>query len=88
MPALALTLRRPKRYALTDYLLTVLRWILRTDLRTWTPLIVLLGWMIVETARNSLGDAAVIVITVPPVLHAGVTRLRTKLGLDQPDETT
>ncbi|GAA0986315.1 hypothetical protein GCM10009555_063490 [Acrocarpospora macrocephala] len=81
MPALALTLRRPTRHTLT-----VLRWILRTDLRTWTPLTVLLGWMIVETARNSLGDAAVILITVPPVLHAGVTCLRKKLGLDQPDE--
>lgn len=85
MPALALTLRRPTRYV---HLLTVLRWILRTDLRTWTPLTVLLGWMIVETARNSLSDAVVIMITVPPILHAGVTRLRTKLGLDQPDQPT
>ncbi|GAA1011768.1 hypothetical protein Aple_013090 [Acrocarpospora pleiomorpha] len=86
MPALALTLRRPTRHTLTGCLLTFLRWILRTDLRTWTPLTVLLGWMIVETARNSLGDAVVILITVPPVLHAGVTRLRAKLGLGQPDK--
>ncbi|MFC5834446.1 HD domain-containing protein [Nonomuraea insulae] len=88
MPALALTLRRPARSGLIGHLLAVLRWILCTDLRTWTPLTVLLGWMIVEAASHSLGDAAVIVITVPPILHAGVTRLRAKLGLDQPDECT
>ncbi|MBB5078997.1 HD domain-containing protein [Nonomuraea endophytica] len=85
VPALAVTLRRPTRGTLTGHVLTVLRWILRTDLRTWTPLTVLLGWMIVEAARTSLGDAAVIAITVPPVLHAGLTRLRRKLGLDKPD---
>lgn len=85
VPALALILRRPTRGTLTGHVLTVLRWILRTDLRTWTPLTVLLGWMIVESARSSLGDAAVIAITVPPVLHAGLTRLRKKLGLtDEP----
>ncbi|MFE0151554.1 HD domain-containing protein [Nonomuraea sp. NPDC059007] len=85
VPALALILRRPARGTLTGHVLTVLRWILRTDVRTWTPLTVLLGWMIVESARNSLGDAAVIAITVPPVLHAGLTRLRKKLGLtDEP----
>jgi hypothetical protein len=88
MPALALTLRRPTRRTPTDCLLTVLRWVLRTDLRTWTPLTVLLGWMIVETARNSLGDAAVTLVTVPPVLHAGVIHLRTKLGIGRPDEPT
>ncbi|WP_433518159.1 HD domain-containing protein [Nonomuraea sp. CA-143628] len=88
MPALALTLRRPKWHTSAGHLLSVLRWILRTDLRTWTPLTVLLGWMIVETARNSLSFAVIILITVPPALHAGVTRLRTKLGLDQPDEPT
>ncbi|MFI9550599.1 HD domain-containing protein [Nonomuraea endophytica] len=84
VPALALTLRRQTRGTLTGYVLTCLRWILRTDLRTWTPLTVLLGWMVVEAARNSLGDAAVIAITVPPVLHAGLIRLRRKLGLDKP----
>ncbi|MFI6540726.1 HD domain-containing protein [Nonomuraea sp. NPDC050547] len=83
VPALALILRRPARGTLTGHVLTALRWILRTDLRTWPPLTVLLGWMIVESARNSLGDAAVIAITVPPVLHAGLTRLRRKLGLTE-----
>ncbi|MFI6297206.1 HD domain-containing protein [Nonomuraea sp. NPDC050790] len=78
MPALALTLRRsPGR------LPGVLRWILRSNLRTWAPLGLLVGWMIMETARNSVGDAVAILITVPPVLHAGVSRLRARLGLSR-----
>ena len=72
MPALALTLRRPVRHTPADHLLAVLRWILRTDLRTWTPLTVLVGWMIVET-DDSLIDAAIPLITRPsstPESHA------------------
>ena len=86
MPMLALAQRRPTRDRLTGRLVAALRWILRGDLRTWTPLTILVGWMIVETARTSIGDAAVTLITVPPVLHAGVTRLRAKLGLHDPAE--
>lgn len=86
VPALAFTLRRPARESLTGRLLTALRWILKTDLRTWTPLTALVGWMIVATARASVADAAVTLITVPPVLHAGVVRLRTRLGPGDPDE--
>lgn len=86
MPALALTLRRPTNEALTHRLLIALRWILRTDLRTWTPLALLVGWVVVETAQTSLVDATVSLITVPPVLHAGVTRLRRKLGIDDSDQ--
>ena len=88
MPALALTLRRPARDPLTHRLLAALRWILRTDLRTWVPLTLLVGWMIVKTARTSLVDATITLITVPPVLHAGVTRLRAKLGIGDSDETS
>ncbi|MEV5750498.1 HD domain-containing protein [Actinoallomurus sp. NPDC052308] len=88
MPALALTLRRPARATPTHRLLAVLRWILRTDLRTWVPLTLLVGWMIVETARTSVVDATVTLISVPPVLHAGVTRLRARLGIGESDETS
>ena len=88
MPALALSLCRPARDTLTHHLLAALRWILRTDQRTWIPLTLLVGWMIVEAARTSIVDAAVTLITVPPVLHAGVTRLRTKLGIADSKETS
>ncbi|MGI5200207.1 hypothetical protein ACQEU6_01050 [Spirillospora sp. CA-108201] len=88
MLALSLTLRRPVHDTLAHRLLAGLRWILRTDLRTWTPLLLLVGWVVVETARTSLVDAAIALITVPPVLPAGVTHLRAKLGIDEPDETS
>jgi hypothetical protein len=86
MPALALALRRPTRDTLTGRILAALRWILRTDLRTWTPLTILVGWMIAATARTSIVDAALTLITVPPVLHSGVSRLRSKLGISDPDQ--
>lgn len=77
----AVPLRRaaPLCRALTVRLLTALRWVLRSDLRTWAPLALLVGWMTLEAARSSLGDAVTVLITVPPVLHAGVTRLRRAL---------
>ena len=46
----------------------------------------LVGWMIVETARTSVVDAALTLITVPPVLHAGVSRLRAKLSIGDSDD--
>ncbi|GAA1655861.1 hypothetical protein GCM10009733_061700 [Nonomuraea maheshkhaliensis] len=79
MPALALTLRRPP--GRTGSLLAVARWILRSELRTWAPLTLLLGWVVLEIAQSSLGDAIVALITVPPVLHTGVKYARAKLGL-------
>ncbi|MFA1546126.1 HD domain-containing protein [Actinomadura chokoriensis] len=88
MPALSLTLRRPVHDTLAHRLLAGLHWILRTDLRTWTPLVLLVGWVVVESARTSLVDAAITLITVPPILHAGVTCLRAKLGIDESDETS
>jgi hypothetical protein len=87
IPGLAFALRHPAREAPTGRLLSALRWILKTDLRAWTPLTALVGWMIVATARTSIADAAVTLITVPPVLHAGVVHLRTRLGVGEPDET-
>jgi hypothetical protein len=56
-------------------------------LRTWSPLALLVGWVIVETARRSVVDATVTLITVPPVPHAGVTRPRAELGIGDSDET-
>jgi hypothetical protein len=44
--------------------------------------------MIAATARTSIVDAALTLITVPPVLHTGVTRLRAKLDLGKPDRPT
>lgn len=70
-PYLALILRNATWVA-------ALCWILRSDLRTWPPLIALLAWITAETAQNSLGDAAVVLITVPPVLNTGVKWLRAK----------
>jgi hypothetical protein len=82
MPTLAVTLRRPVRATPTHCLLTALRWVLRTNLRTWAPLTLLVGWMIVETGRRSIVDATITLITVPPVLHAGVARLRARFGTE------
>ncbi|MEU5876700.1 HD domain-containing protein [Spirillospora sp. NPDC047279] len=56
-----------------------LRWILRSNVRTWIPLLTLLGWIIAETARDNPVDAVVVLITVPPVMNAGVRWLRDKL---------
>jgi len=86
MPVLAFILRRPPQDALICRLLTALRWLLRTDLRTWTPLTILIGWMIIKTAPTGIVNAALTLITVPPVLHTGVTFLRAKLGIGEPDE--
>ncbi|GAA0588675.1 hypothetical protein [Actinomadura livida] len=48
----------------------------------------LVGWVVTETARTSLVEAVVVLITVPPVLHAGVAWLRAALGLDGADGTS
>jgi hypothetical protein len=42
--------------------------------------------MIAATARTSIVDAALTLITVPPVLHAGVTRLRARFSIGDPDQ--
>jgi hypothetical protein len=79
MPYLALALRGS---AWTGVVLGLLRWILRSDLRTWIVLAPLLGWMVLASARNGLGDAVVVLVTVPPVLNAGADWLRRKVGPD------
>ncbi|MEU7003035.1 HD domain-containing protein [Nonomuraea sp. NPDC046570] len=74
LPRLAATLRGP---AFRRGLLAALRWIVRSNLRTWALLGPLIAWMVLET--TGLGDALTILITVPPVLAAGVTALRARL---------
>ncbi|MEV4078746.1 HD domain-containing protein [Nonomuraea fuscirosea] len=81
MPMLALFLRRSPDRVTTPWLLVIARWILRSNLRTWTPLALLVNWVVLEIARNSLGDAVVALITLPPVLHAAVKYARAKVGL-------
>jgi predicted HD phosphohydrolase len=71
VPHLALLLRNSTWIA-------ALRWILSSNVRTWTPLLALLGWIIAETAKDDFGEAVVVLITLPPVLNAGVTWLRTR----------
>ncbi|WP_214103430.1 HD domain-containing protein [Acrocarpospora catenulata] len=58
---------------------SLLRWILASDLRAWTALTPLLIWMAIETAATNLTDAVVLIITVPPVLAAGIRALRSRL---------
>lgn len=81
MPRLAAMLRRPEfnLRQLRNRLLCVLGWILASNFRTWALLSPLLVWMVLETAESNVGDALAILITVPPVLGAAVTALRTKL---------
>jgi hypothetical protein len=45
----------------------------------WTLLTPLLVWMTIETAVSNPGDVVAILITVPPVLGAGVKAVRSRL---------
>ncbi|MFB4264911.1 HD domain-containing protein [Nonomuraea sp. GTA35] len=57
-----------------------LRWVVRSDLRTWALLAPLLGWLVLDAAAERITDAVVIVITVPPVLAAAVHAIRARIG--------
>ncbi|GAA4954875.1 hypothetical protein HD597_001459 [Nonomuraea thailandensis] len=57
-----------------------LRWVVRSDLRTWALLAPLLGWLVLDAAAERVTDAVVIVITVPPVLAAAVHAIRARIG--------
>jgi hypothetical protein len=59
--------------------LRLLRWVLVSDARTWSLLLPFVVWMAIETGRDNAGDALVCLITVPPVLVAGVEWLRGRL---------
>ncbi|MGE5289582.1 MAG: HD domain-containing protein [Micromonosporaceae bacterium] len=61
-----------------------LRWLLRSQLRPWSLLAPAVAWIALRTARSNLGDAMATLITVPPVLNAGIQWLRARLCLSQP----
>jgi hypothetical protein len=61
--------------------LATLRWLLRSNVRPWALLGPAVAWIVLRTARDNLGDALAGLITIPPVLAAGITRLRERLGL-------
>ncbi|MEU7898587.1 HD domain-containing protein [Nonomuraea sp. NPDC049152] len=85
MPRMAAVLRRPP-LSVRDLLrprvrvlLRCVRWLVRSDARVWTLLAPPLAWLVLDTAADRLGDAMVILITVPPVLAAGVRAVRARL---------
>ncbi|WP_188187384.1 HD domain-containing protein [Nonomuraea sp. SYSU D8015] len=57
------------------------RWLLISEMRTWALLGPLVAWLVLDTAAERLGDAVALLITVPPVLAAGVRALRARLGV-------
>ncbi|WP_214410477.1 HD domain-containing protein [Sphaerisporangium fuscum] len=69
----------PVRAFRPDLLLRGLRWWIASNLRVWALLAPLVGWMAAEAAASNRGDAVAILITVPPVLGAGVEALRARL---------
>ncbi|MEV6029809.1 HD domain-containing protein [Nonomuraea sp. NPDC052116] len=83
-PWLAMTLRRwdsrSGRHRPGVGAVRCLRWVLESDVRTWSLLMPLVAWLVLDTARERPGDAVTILITVPPVLAAGVRALRARLG--------
>ncbi|MET9344697.1 HD domain-containing protein [Nonomuraea sp. NPDC003804] len=61
-----------------------LRWLLRSDARVWALLGPPLAWLVLDMAADRLGDAVVILITVPPVLAGGVRAVRERLKDSDP----
>jgi hypothetical protein len=61
--------------------LATLRWLLRSKARPWAFLAPAVAWIILRSARDDLGDALAALITIPPALAAGISRLRAHLGL-------
>jgi hypothetical protein len=87
MPRLAATLRWPTtglQQLAVSRTLRAVRWVLRSNARTWALLTPLVAWMTIETAVSNPGDAVAILITVPPVLGAGVEAVRGRLRV--PDQ--
>ncbi|WP_433430998.1 HD domain-containing protein [Nonomuraea sp. CA-141351] len=86
MPRLAMTLRQwgsrggPAHRPGAGAVESCVRWVLASDVRTWSLLMPLVAWLVLDTAEERLGDAVTILITVPPVLAAGVRALRARLG--------
>jgi hypothetical protein len=98
LPRLSLLLRRPHwdylrtRIAhhvaasrLTQSGQKALRWILGSETRTWALLAPLTAWIVMQTAQGNAGSAVATVITLPPVLVAGIRWLRDRLGITHRD---
>jgi HD domain len=87
MPRLAITLRRPltgqELPDITVLPLRLLRYVLVSNVRTWSVLLPFVAWMAIETGQQNIGDALTCLITVPPVLAAGVEWLRRRLGISR-----
>ncbi len=94
LPRLSLMLRRPQwddrctgiahRIAaggLTRSGRKALHWVLGSETRTWVLLGPLTAWIVIQTAQGNAGSAVATVITLPPVLAAGVKWLRDRLGI-------
>ncbi|MEV7971109.1 hypothetical protein AB0O34_34720 [Sphaerisporangium sp. NPDC088356] len=79
-------LRASVRMRLSDVLgvlLIAVRWVLTTELRTWTPLTSLLVWGGLETTWGTgLGAAILAVVGAGAVFHEGVKWLRAYLGVE------
>ena len=58
-----------------------LHWVLGSETRTWALLAPLTAWRVMQAAQGNAGSAIAIVITLPPVLAAGVKWLRDRLGI-------
>ncbi|GAB2864015.1 hypothetical protein GCM10027176_77400 [Actinoallomurus bryophytorum] len=61
--------------------LATLRWLLRSKARPWAFLAPAVAWITLRTAQDDLGDALAVLITIPPALATGISRLRDHLGL-------
>ncbi len=58
-----------------------IHWVLRSEVRTWTLLAPLTAWIVIQTAQGNAGSAVATVITLPPVIAAGVKWLRDRLEI-------
>jgi hypothetical protein len=94
LPRLSLTLSRPQwddlcagiahRAAasrLTRSGRKALHWVLGSEARTWVLVGPLTAWIVIQTAQGNAGSAVATVITLPPVLAAGIKWLRDRLGI-------
>ncbi|MET8157554.1 HD domain-containing protein [Sphaerisporangium sp. NPDC005289] len=87
MPRMALALRRTTPVPVRRLLergARVVRWAIASDVRAWTLLAPPVGWVVVKTAATGLGDALAMLLSLPPVLQAGVRTLRSRLGVPHP----
>ncbi|MGI8333753.1 HD domain-containing protein [Actinomadura scrupuli] len=87
MPRLAVALRSAT--GLPDLAiaaaLRVIGWVLGSHARVWALLTPLVAWMTLQAAASGPADAVAVLITVPPVLGAGVRAARDRLRASDRD---